>query len=117
MARLTQRLPVGPVPEQLLISTVGCDVVHNGRFRVSALLHALNAQRVALKEPLGFRLPSAAVSSFTRRPSNLWMEWQMFIAVLFTGFHQSGASGMLAGNFRFVRHPDYLHVGGSSDPT
>ena len=52
VARLTQRLPVGSIPEQLLVATVRCDVVHNSCFGVSAPFHALSTQRMALKEPL-----------------------------------------------------------------
>lgn len=47
-----KRLPVLPVPEQSLISTVWRDMIHNSCPRVSALLHTADTQRVALKEPL-----------------------------------------------------------------
>ena len=66
MTGFTKALPVGPVPEQLRVSTMGFDVVHHSGFRVSALFHALSTQRVALKELLGFPLPSAAVTALPR---------------------------------------------------
>ena len=55
VAGFTKTLPIGPVPEQLLVSTMGCDVVNHSGFRVSTLFHAHSAQRVALKELLGLR--------------------------------------------------------------
>ena len=104
MARLTQALPVASIPEQLLISTMGCDVVHHSGFRVSPLSHAFSTQRVALKELLGFPLPSAAVAAPPRRTGHLWMERQVFLTVLLAGFHQRCASRLLAGDFRSVWH-------------
>jgi hypothetical protein len=46
MALLAQWLPVVPVPEQLLISLVWCDVVYNCGFLVSSLLQTANAKRM-----------------------------------------------------------------------
>ena len=104
MTGFTKALPVGPVPEQLRVSTMGFDVVHHSGFRVSALFHALSTQRVALKELLGFPLPSATVAALPRRTGHLWMERQVFLTVLLTGLHQGCASGLLAGDFRSVWH-------------
>ena len=104
MARLTQALPVGPIPEQFLVSTMGFNVVHHSGFRVPALLYTLGAQRMGLKELLGFPLPSAAVAALPRRTGHLWMERQVFLTVLLTGLHQGCASGLLAGDFRSVWH-------------
>ena len=108
VARLTQALPVASIPEQLLISTMGCDVVNHSGFRVSTLFHAHSAQRVALKELLGLPLPSAAVAALSCRTGRLWVERQMFFAVLLAGFHQGCASGLLAGHFRSVGHLNLL---------
>ena len=104
MARFTQTLPVASIPEQLLISTMGYDVINHSGFRVSAMFHALGAQRMALKELLGFPLPSAAVAALPRRTGHLWMERQVFLTVLLAGFHQRCASRLLAGDFRSVWH-------------
>lgn len=104
MTGFTKALPVGPVPEQLRVSTMGFDVVHHSGFRVSALFHALSTQRVALKELLGFPLPSAAVAALPRRTGHLWMKRQMFLTVLLAGFHQRCASSLLAGDFRSIWH-------------
>ena len=108
VARLTQALPVASIPEQLLISTMGCDVVNHSGFRVSPLSHALGAQRVALKELLGFPLPSAAVAALPRRTGHLGMERQVFVTGLLTGFYQGRASRMLAGDFRSIWHSTLL---------
>ena len=83
---------------------MGDDVVHHSGFRVSALFHALGAQRMAPKELLGLALPSAAVAALSCRTGHLWMERQVFLTVLLAGFHQRCASGLLAGNIRSVRH-------------
>ena len=104
MARLTKALPVTPVPEQFRVSSVGYDVVYHSGLRVSVLFHALGTQRVALKKLLGLALPSAAVAALPRRTGHLWMEQQMFFAVLLPGFHQRRTSGLLAGDFRSIWH-------------
>ena len=104
MARLTQALPVGLVPEQLLVSTMGFNVIHHSGFRVPTLLYTLGAQRMGLKELLGFPLPSAAVAALPRRTGHLWMERQVFLTVLLAGFHQRCASSLLAGDFRSIWH-------------
>lgn len=83
---------------------MGCDVVNHSGFRVSPLSHALGAQRVALKELLGFPLPSAAVAAPPRRTGHLWMERQVFLTVLLAGFYQGRASRLLAGYFGSIRH-------------
>ena len=104
MTGFTQALPVASIPEQLLVSTMGCDVVNHSGFRVSPLSHAFSTQRVALKELLGFPLPSAAVTAPSRRTGHLWMERQVFLTVLLAGFHQRCASSLLAGDFRSIWH-------------
>ena len=104
VTRFTKTLPIGSVPEQLRVSTMGYDVVNHSGLRVSALLHALGAQRMRLKELLGFPLPSAAVAALSRRTRNLGMERQVLLTVLLTGFHQGRTSGLIAGHFRSVGH-------------
>ena len=83
---------------------MGCDVVHHSGFRVPALLYTLGAQRMGLKELLGFPLPSAAVAALPRRTGHLWMERQVFLTVLLAGFYQGRASRLLTWNFRSVWH-------------
>ena len=57
VASLAKWLPIILVPEKSGISTVRCDVVHHGGFRVSALLHALGAERMGLEVLLAYFLP------------------------------------------------------------
>ena len=83
---------------------MGDDVVHHSGFRVSILFHALGAQRMALKELLGFPLPSAAVATLPCGTGHLGMKRQVFLTVLLTGFHQGSASGLLARYFGSIRH-------------
>ena len=87
---------------------MGCDVVHHSGFRVPALLYTLGTQRVALKELLGFPLPSAAVAALPRRTGHLWMERQVFLTVLLAGFYQGRASRLLAGYFGSIWHSTLL---------
>ena len=48
VALLTQRLPVRPVPEELLISSVRNDVIHNRRRCSDAMPQALLAEWMEL---------------------------------------------------------------------
>ena len=45
---VAQGLPVAPVPEELLVTTVWNDVVDVRRLHVPTFLHALHAKRVSL---------------------------------------------------------------------
>ena len=83
---------------------MGFNVVHHSGFRVPALLYTLGAQRMGLKELLGFPLPSAAVATLPCGTGHLWMEWQVFLTVLLAGFHQGRTSRLLTWNFRSIRH-------------
>lgn len=60
---MAKRLPVAPVPEQLLVTTVGNDVIHVRRLNVPAFPHTLHTQRVRLKVLLPSFLPSSSVAS------------------------------------------------------
>ena len=46
VALLTQRLPVRPVPEELRVSSVRNDVIHNRRRRCDAMSKTLLTKRV-----------------------------------------------------------------------
>src|SRR5699024_3203743 len=50
MTCFTQWLPIAPIPEQLLVTTVRNNVMHNRCFGIASLLPAFRTQRVALKE-------------------------------------------------------------------
>ena len=65
---LTERLPVAPVPEELLVSPVGYDVVDNCCFHVPAFFPALHAQRVGLQKLFPGFPPCCSVTSAGSRP-------------------------------------------------
>ena len=60
---VAQGLPVAPVPEELLVTTVRNDVIHVRRLHEPSFLHALHAQRLCLKVLLPGFLPRTAVAS------------------------------------------------------
>lgn len=62
MAGLTQRLPVFLVPEQLLVTSMGNDVVNHSGWHNLSLLLASDTQRVGSKECLSGSLPPSVVS-------------------------------------------------------
>ena len=100
MARLTERTPVGLIPEQLLVTAVRDDVVDYGGGRQPIRLQALRAERVFPKKK-GARLPPAPVIAALRR---------RFARVLFSVLltigrvAEVGAAGMAARTLRFSRH-------------
>ena len=66
MARLTERTPVGLIPEQLLVTAVRDNVIDHGGRRQPICLQALRAERVFPKKK-GARLPPAPVIAALRR--------------------------------------------------
>ena len=101
---VAQGLPVAPVPEELLITTVRNDVIHVRRLNVPSFLHALYAQRVHLKVLLPGFLPSAAVPSPRSGPYFLRVQCFVFLTILLPRRHQGCAAGMLAWDLWFRRH-------------
>ena len=76
---MAKGLPVAPVPEELLITTVRNDVIHVRRLNVPSFLHALYAQRVHLKVLLPGFLPRTAVAS--TRSGTYLLGVQYFVTV------------------------------------
>lgn len=72
---LAHRLPVGFVPERSGITTVRCDVVHHGSFRVSSLLHALGAEWMGLEILPAYFLPPPCVAVLSRWARDFRMQW------------------------------------------
>lgn len=66
VALFTHRLPVGFVPEKSGITTVRCDMVYHGGFRVSPLPHALGAERMGLEVLPAYFLPLSCIATLTR---------------------------------------------------
>ena len=79
---VAQCLPVAPVPEELLITTVRNDVIHVRRLNVPSFLHALYAQRVCLKVLLPGPLPSSTVTSARSRPHLLGVQYFVTVTIL-----------------------------------
>ena len=79
---VAQGLPVAPVPEELLITTVRNDVIHVRRLNVPSFLHALYAQRVHLKVLLPSPLPSSTVTSARCGTYFFWMHRLVSVAIL-----------------------------------
>lgn len=67
MAGLTESLPVGFVPEQFLVATMGNDVVDYRCRGQPSLLAAANAERVVQQEGFACRLPAFCVASAVSR--------------------------------------------------
>ena len=79
---MAQGLPVAPVPEELLITTVRNDVIHVRRLNVPSFLHALYAQRVHLKVLLPSPLPSSTVTSAHSRSHLLGVQCFVTLTIL-----------------------------------
>ena len=60
---MAEGLPVVPVPEELLITTMRDDMVDIRCLHVPSFLHALHTQRMRLKVLLPGFLPSSSVAS------------------------------------------------------
>ena len=109
MARFTERLPIAPVPEQLLVAAVWNNVIHNCGLGVASLLQALHTQRVALKERFACLLPAAAVAALCGRPCYLRMEMLVFLAKLCSRLNQFRTAGMSTGDSWSLRN-GYHHL-------
>jgi len=75
--RLTERLPVALIPEQLLIASVWLDVIHYRCRRYSAFSLAVHAQGMITKERLSRLLPLvtvAALSGCLARSPAIWID-------------------------------------------
>ena len=79
---VAQGLPVAPVPEELLVTTMRNDVIDVRCLHEPSFLHALHAQRVCLKVLLPGFLPRTAVASARSRPYLFWMHRLVSVAIL-----------------------------------
>ena len=104
VARFTQRLHISFIPEKSDVSTVRCDVVHHGGFRVSPLPHALGAERMSLEIlPTEF-LPLSCVAALPRWARDFRMQRQVFLTVECAGFHKLRATGLAARHLGSAGH-------------
>ena len=105
---MAQGLPVAPVPEELLITTVRNDVVNVRCLHVPSFLHALHAQRVCLKVLFPGFPPSRSVTSSGSGPYLFRMLSRMFIAVFSSPWHKPGTARVSTGVIRCSWHPIFL---------
>lgn len=82
MMLLAQWLPVIPIPEKLLITSMRDDMVNNRGFHELAFLPALHAERMALEELLRCFPPLAPVAAAGSRPYFLGVQGFMLITIL-----------------------------------
>ncbi len=108
MAVLAQSLPVTPVPEKLLISTMRYDVVNHRSLRVSSVPQTLSAERMAVKELLRSPLPSTVVASTVCRACLLRVQGLVLCTVLLPMRYEFRTTGMrtwVVWPLRHTRHP------------
>lgn len=107
---LTKRLPVRHVPEELRITSVGYDVVHDRRRCQDAFLFAPSTPRMTTQEPRPRLLPTAIVATLSECLSVVPMK----LGVLFTVFlpvrHEPGAARVRAGRLWSMRHGRHLLI-------
>lgn len=104
MTGLAQGTPVLTIPEELLISTVRHDVIHDSRLRVSSILPAFLTQGMHPKERLALLLPPAPVPTAARRSYRLRVQGFMRFTVFRPRSHQSSTARMLTGYSWFHWH-------------
>ena len=111
MTRLAKRLPVTLVPEQLLVSSVGSDVIHHRSFGEFPLSLTLHTQWMATKELLTSLLPSATVPTLAGAFPIPTMQGLVHAAIR-TGTisHQLRASWVFAWDAWSVWHVHTSHV-------
>ena len=108
MARLAQRLPVFLVPEQLLVTSMGNDVVnHSGWHNLSFLL-AADTQWVGSKECLSGSLPPSVVSLLFCGLGVMVVERGVFLTVHRAVRNESTTAGVLARCVGSARHSLFL---------
>lgn len=102
MAFLAQCLPVGFIPEQLLIPTVRHDMVHHGGFHQPALLLTPDTQRMCFQEPAPCPAPPAVIATPGRSCPVTTVLCLMLLTIY--PIRQLRAARMLTRFLRFSRH-------------
>ena len=103
-----QALPVALIPEQLLVTTVRNNVMHNRCFGIASLLPAFRTQRVALKERFACLLPAAAIAALCGRPCYLRVERLVLFTKLCPRLNQFWTAGVSTRNSWSLRHSHHL---------
>lgn len=100
---LAECLPIALVPEQLRISSVRCDMVHDCCLGVSSFLQTTLTERMRLKKRFAYLLPSSVVATMVSRPYLLRMHLLMLGTVLLSWWNQFWTARLSARMHRFIR--------------
>ena len=79
---MAQTLPVSLVPEQLLVTTVGLDMIHLGGRRQHAMPLTLGAQGMSAKVGFAGHPPSVVIAAGSRRTATLLVCIPVLLTVL-----------------------------------
>ena len=99
-----KRLPVVMIPEQLLVPSMGNDVVNHRSPDILSTGKAPDTQRMRLEVCFAFPLPSAAVPTLASRPCDLRVQGFVFLTVHRAIGNKPSTAGVLARGIRSVRH-------------
>lgn len=104
VAMLAERLPVAPIPEQFLVTTMGNDMVNHRGTNILTTGKATDTQRVCLEEGFALLPPSAAVSTLASGSCRFRVQGFVFLAVHRAVGNESCTAGVLAWCVRTMRH-------------
>lgn len=104
MAVFAERLPVAPIPEQFLVTTMGNDVVNHRGTNILTTGKTADTQGVCLEECFAFSPPSAAVPTLASGSCCFWVHGFVFLAVHRTVGDEPCTTGVFAWCVRTMRH-------------
>ena len=110
MASLAQRLPVGLIPEEFLVTSVGYDVIDHCRLHVPTFLLALHTEGMHLQENLSYFTPPTIISSANSRTCLLCMKGLMLFTVLLPIGYQGWTARILTRYARSTWHGILLKI-------
>lgn len=108
VAVLAERLPVAPIPEQFLVTSMGNDMVNHGSLNILTLGKATDTQWMSLKECFAFPLPSAAVPTLACGSCCLWVESFVFLTIQCSVGNEPCTAWVLTWCVRAMRHGSFL---------
>lgn len=108
MAGLTQRLPVGLVPEKFLISTVRNNVVNNRGWDNLSFLLAPHTEWVGCKKGFPCSLPPSVIALFLRGLGVMVVERSVFLTVHRAVGNKLTTAGVFAWCVRSAWHGLFL---------
>ena len=102
---MAQTLPVSLIPEQLLVTSVGLDMIHLGGRSQLALPLTLGAQGMSAEKRFTGHPPSVVIAAGGRRSSTLLVRIPVLLTVL--SVRQVRATGNGARMAGFMGHKDH----------